>query len=35
MKRDLTKYDLVELSNQEIEKQGGVYLGTDTYFNNH
>lgn len=35
MERDLTKYDLVGLSNQEIEKQGGVYLGTDIYFNDH
>jgi hypothetical protein len=35
MERDLTKYDLVELTNKEIVEQGGVYLGTDTDFNNH
>lgn len=35
MKTDLTKYDLVELTNKEIEQQGGTYLGTDTYFNDH
>lgn len=35
MERDLTKYDLVELSNQEIEQQDGIYLGTNTYFNDH
>ena len=35
MKRDLIKYLLVELTNKEIEQQGGVYLGTNSYFDNH